>query len=114
VRESPPAAAPPDVAAPAIEPPTASAAAEGAAPEEAEPPAEDPEPAPAAEDAPAAPAAEGPLRLEAIAERDGQPVAVVSGQVVRVGDRIGATTIIRIGASEIEVETGGLRRIIRF
>jgi hypothetical protein len=55
-----------------------------------------------------------PLRLEAISARDGAPVAVVSGQMVRVGDRIGSTTIVRIGVAEVEVETDGVRRVLRF
>jgi uncharacterized membrane protein len=85
------------------------------------------EPAPAAEPEPEAepaaaddasvgdaPSPAGPLRLEAISAQGGEPVAVVSGQVVRVGDRIGASTVVRIGVTEIELETDGLRRILRF
>jgi hypothetical protein len=75
------------------------------------------EPAPEAPEAPEvseAATVTGPLRLEAIAERDGQPVAVVSGQMVRVGDRIGAGTVVRIGTSDIEIETDGRRQVLRF
>jgi hypothetical protein len=98
-------------AQPAAPQPPASAPAEKPAPDTA---SESADAADEAEVAPAAPAADAPLRLEAISERDGQPVAVVSGQVVRVGDRIGASTVVRIGAAEIELETEGLRRILRF
>jgi hypothetical protein len=106
------------------EPPAAGSAAAAPSetpatePAEVEPaePAPEPEEGVAAEAAadPAATPEEAPLRLQAIAERDGQPVAVVNGQVVRVGDRIGASTVVRIGAAEIELDTGGLRRILRF
>jgi hypothetical protein len=96
---NPPATPPPVATTPAAPPAVAAG--------------DEPEPEPA-EPAAAAPPPAGPLRLEAIAERDGQPVAVVSGQVVRVGDRIGSSTVIRIGTAEIELETDGLRRILRF
>jgi hypothetical protein len=109
VRTEPPAAG--SVAAAQSET-AATEPAEGEATE----PAPEPEEGVAAEAAadPAPAAEEAPLRLQAIAERDGQPVAVVNGQVVRVGDRIGASTVVRIGAAEIELDTGGLRRILRF
>jgi hypothetical protein len=74
----------------------------------------DGEPAVSDADAPAQEPITGPLRLEAIAQRDGQPVAVVSGQLVRVGDLIGTSTVVRIGVAEIELETDGVRRILRF
>lgn len=81
-------------------------------------PAEPAEP-PAAEDEPAAEpveeqAAAGPLRLEAISQREGEPVAVVSGEMVRVGDRIGPSTVVRIGVTEVELETDGRRHVLRF
>jgi hypothetical protein len=94
--------------------------AAGSAPTEAEP-ASEPEPEPEPEDETTQAAASGtvsgptaPLRLEAISARDGAPVAVVSGQMVRVGDRIGQSTVVRIGAAEIEIETDGVRRVLRF
>jgi len=72
------------------------------------------EPAGEAPEAPEAATVTGPLRLEAIAERDGQPVAIVSGQMVRVGDQIGAGTVVRIGTIDVEIETDGRRQILRF
>jgi hypothetical protein len=68
------------------------------------PPVATPTPAPAAE----------ALQLQAISERDGAPVAVVSGQMVRIGDRIGNGTVVRIGAAEVEIETDGQRRVLKF
>jgi hypothetical protein len=97
----------PTAAAPADAGPAQGEAA-GPAAEAVEEPA-DPEPA-----ADSAPAALAVLRLEAITARGGQPVAVISGQVVQVGDRIGASTVVRIGVAEVEIETSGLRRILRF
>jgi hypothetical protein len=118
---APSAAAPAPLAAasaalePAPTPITETAVTETAAPPAPEPDADAPvEDTAEAAPAPPAAAADQPLRLEAITERDGQPVAVVSGQVVRVGDQIGAATIVRIGVAEIEIETAGRRRIIRF
>lgn len=54
------------------------------------------------------------LVLEAIAERDGERIAVLSGRLVREGDVFGATRVVRIGASEVEIETAGERRVLRF
>jgi hypothetical protein len=54
------------------------------------------------------------LVLEAVGERDGQRIAVLSGRLVREGDVIGGTRVLRIGASEVEIETAGERRVLRF
>jgi len=54
------------------------------------------------------------LVLEAIADRDGERVAVLSGRLVREGDVFGATRVLRIGSSEVEIETSGVRRVLRF
>lgn len=76
-----------------------------------------PAPSPAAEpsEAPLSlqPAPEA-LVLEAIAERDGERIAVLSGRLVREGDVFGATRVVRIGGSEVEIETAGVRRVLRF
>lgn len=71
-------------------------------------------PRPPVQPTPVPAAAVEALQLQAISERDGQPVAVVSGQMVRVGDRIGGGTVIRIGAAEIEIETDGMRQVLKF
>jgi hypothetical protein len=54
------------------------------------------------------------LVLEAIADRNGERVAVLSGRLVREGDVFGATRVLRIGNSEVEIETSGVRRVLRF
>lgn len=54
------------------------------------------------------------LVLEAIAVRDGHKVAVLSGRLVREGDVFGATRVLRIGDSEVEIESHGQRRVLRF
>jgi hypothetical protein len=105
---SAPAAPPPRERTNAVTPPAVAAAA--AAVEESPAPEEAAEPEPAAP----TPAPMGPLRLEAITQNNDGPVAVINGQVVRVGDRIGASTVVRIGVAEVEIETDGLRRVLRF
>jgi hypothetical protein len=67
-------------------------------------------PAPSA----AAPAAPGDLRLQAIAERDGHPVALINDRLVREGDSFDGVTVVRIGTAEVEVEVRGQRRVLRF
>jgi hypothetical protein len=54
------------------------------------------------------------LQLQAIGERDGRPVAVISSRVVREGDHYDGVTIVRIGADEVEIEVQGRRRTLRF
>jgi hypothetical protein len=54
------------------------------------------------------------LQLQAVSEQDGQPVAVVNGQLVRVGDRIGSATVVRISATEVELDTAGRRHVLKF
>jgi hypothetical protein len=72
-------------------------------------------PAPAAIAAPAPrPARDPELRLSAISERDGRPVAVVNDRVVGEGDTVEGARVVRIGAAEVDVEVGGARRTLRF
>jgi hypothetical protein len=74
-----------------------------------------PRPRPAARPAAApAPAADEPLELQAISERDGKPVAVLSGRVVGEGDSFDQVRVLRIGPSEVEVEVRGQRRLLKF
>ena len=67
-------------------------------------------PPPAAAAAPAVPE----LRLTAISERDGAPIAVVNDSVVREGDRVDGARVLRIAPTEVVVEVGGARRTLRF
>jgi len=54
------------------------------------------------------------LQLQAIGERDGQPVAVLSSRLVHEGDHFDGVTVVRIGADEVEIEVQGRRRTLRF
>ena len=64
---------------------------------------------------PRTPVASAPaLVLHAISEQDGVPVAVINDQVVREGQSVGGVRVVRIGASEVEIEAGGVRRTLRF
>ncbi len=54
------------------------------------------------------------MRLNAITQQDGQPVAVLNDRVVREGDVFDGIHVIRIGEAEVEVEVNGKRRVIRF
>jgi hypothetical protein len=74
------------------------------------------EPVPA-EGAPAAPStrrAPDELRLNAITQRDGRPVALVNDRLVFEGDSFDGVRILRIGEAEVEVEVHGRRRVLRF
>lgn len=115
--------------------PTVAAAPAGAAPRPAPtPPAarEEPVPAPAtggpvtpdrstsAEDesarpsAPAQPPAAGTLRLNAISQRDGRPVALINDRLLFEGDSFDGVKVLRIGEAEVEVEVHGRRRVLTF
>jgi hypothetical protein len=52
--------------------------------------------------------------LQAISQRDGQPVALLSDRLVREGDSFDGIRVLRIGDEEVEVEVDGERRVIRF
>lgn len=69
---------------------------------------------PAAGAAGPAASARQPLQLMAISERDGQPVAIISDHLVREGDSFEGVKVVRIGATEVEVDDHGQRRVLRF
>jgi hypothetical protein len=109
VADAPPVFAPPPAAGPL------------APPRRPVPPAATSPPAPAAEAAtpdplPTAPPspADEPLRLQAISEQDGRPVAVLNERIVREGDEFDGIRVIRIGAGEVEVAVRGQRRVLKF
>ena len=54
------------------------------------------------------------LRLNAITQRDGRPVALVNDRLVFEGDSFDGVRILRIGEAEVEVEVRGQRRVLRF
>jgi hypothetical protein len=61
------------------------------------------------------PRAEPPrYRLTAISERDGRPIALLNDRLVREGDRFGDIHVIRIGATEVEIEVDGERLTVGF
>jgi hypothetical protein len=80
------------------------------------------EPVPTPADAPALPPvpsrASAPgtdeLRLNAISQRDGRPVALINDRLVFEGDAFDGVKILRIGEAEVEVEERGRRRVLRF
>ena len=54
------------------------------------------------------------LRLSAISQRDGRPVALINDRLVFEGDSFDGVRVLRIGETEVEVEVRGVRRILRF
>jgi hypothetical protein len=97
--------------------PAAAAAAEPTPPGETPPPAPQlslgqASTAPASTPPPGAPSAE--LRLNAISQRDGRPVALINDRLVFEGDSFDGVKILRIGEAEVEVEVHGQRRVLRF
>jgi hypothetical protein len=61
-----------------------------------------------------APASPPSLVLQAISERDGKPIALLSDRLVREGDEFEGVRVIRIGEAEVEVEWHGQRSVVRF
>jgi hypothetical protein len=61
----------------------------------------------------AAPAPDG-LRLHAISQRDGRPVALINDRLVFEGDSFDGVRVVRIGETEVELEVRGERRLLRF
>lgn len=60
------------------------------------------------------PVADARLDLQAISERDGEPIAILGGRMVRVGDAFDDVRVLRIGVGEVELEVAGQRRVLRF
>ena len=54
------------------------------------------------------------LRLNAISQRDGRPVALINDRLVFEGDGFEGVKVLRIGEAEVEVEVRGQRRVLRF
>jgi hypothetical protein len=124
---APAAAAAPDVAAvpaarltPARRPPERAPAVDssGGGPAAAAPPVPAtgvarPAPAPAASPAAAEHGLHG-LRLQAISERDGKPVAIIDDRLVHVGDEFDGVRVLAIREAEVDVEVRGQRATLRF
>jgi hypothetical protein len=62
----------------------------------------------------AAPAGSDDLRLSAITQRDGKPVALINDRLVFEGDSFDGVHVLHIGETEVEVEVKGQRRVLRF
>lgn len=69
---------------------------------------------PAAEPPRTTPAVADRWTLEAISEKDGRPVALVSGQLLTVGDALGSGQVVEIGPDAVTVERDGRRVVLRF
>jgi hypothetical protein len=54
------------------------------------------------------------LRLNAISQRDGRPLALINDHLVFEGDSFDGVRVVRIGETEVEVEIGGKRHVLRF
>ncbi len=64
--------------------------------------------------APAPTPAPARLVLQAISERDGRPVALISDHLLREGDTLDGARILHIGETEVELELDGRRLTLRF
>jgi len=53
-------------------------------------------------------------RLQAISERDGQPIAIINDHLVRVGDEVDGLRVLAIRGAEVDVEVRGRRTTLRF
>jgi len=104
----------PAVQTPAPPTPVAKAATTPAAP--APVPRERVAARPAAEPTPAPPATPPPpaFVLQAISERNGQPIAIINDHLVRVGDEVDGMRVIAIRIDEVDVEVRGRRTTLRF
>lgn len=56
----------------------------------------------------------GELKLQAISQRDGHPIAVINERLVREGESFDGVLVVKIGKSEVEVEVGGRRKTLTF
>ena len=100
------------LAPPAPLPPESPASAVSALPRAVEPLA--PAAPAATPEAAATPKAAPAFALEAVADQDGHPVAIVNGQLVRVGDLVDGARVLRIDPEEVELEQDGRRLVLKF
>jgi hypothetical protein len=71
-------------------------------------------PTPSAAGARPSPSAAPELKLNAISQQNGQPVAILNDRLVREGDTFDGIHVIRIGETDVEVEIRGQRRVLTF
>jgi hypothetical protein len=73
-----------------------------------------PTPAPVRRATPAASPSAAALRLQAVSQRDGQPIAIINDRLVRVGDEVEGQRVLAIRADEVDLEIQGRRTTLRF
>jgi hypothetical protein len=56
----------------------------------------------------------GELKLQAISQRDGHPIAVINERLVREGESFDGVLVVKIGKAEVEIEVAGRRRMLTF
>lgn len=56
----------------------------------------------------------GEIHLNAISVRDGHPIAILNDRLVREGDSFDGIRVLRIGEAEVEVEVGGVKKVLKF
>jgi hypothetical protein len=49
-----------------------------------------------------------------VADQEGHPVAIVNGQLVRVGDLVDGARVVRIDPERVELEQAGRRLVLTF
>ena len=55
------------------------------------------------------------LVLQAISERDSQPIAIINDQLVKEGDKLGQVRVLRIGSDSVDVLLeNGRNETVRF
>lgn len=64
--------------------------------------------------APATPLFSAPFTLEAISSRDGVPIAIINGRLLREGEVTDGITVVKIGTDSVELEVRGVRQVVRF
>lgn len=69
---------------------------------------------PVAATTPATPLFAAPFTLEAISSRDGAPITIINGRLLREGDVTDGVTVVKIGTDSVELELRGVRQVIRF
>ncbi len=105
-----PAASPPAARRPSVPSSAATAEVPSAEPGRAQDDTPPSSPPPAAAGAPTT----DDLRLNAISQRDGRPLALINDRLVFEGDSFDGVKVLRIGEAEVEVEVRGKRRVLRF
>jgi hypothetical protein len=54
------------------------------------------------------------LRLTAVSERDGRPVAILNDRMVYEGDSFDGIKVLHIGDNQVELDVNGHRQVVKF